>query len=609
MGGALRAEEVDRKNPVKLDGVLKEWPERMNAGETLGGKTDGLSFAVAVQYDDARIYVGAEVGDPKLARTAQHAENEDHVSMTIAFPSGRGSLKAYEIGLWAGKPGESPGAVKWLAGPSKGQDVSGAKLVEADTKGGYTFEAQIPWASFAEARTTRVGIRAALRYKKRDGGVLGTGPGSIDKPQDLAGLPTEPEQAVVDGLLAAKSLSSTAPSIDVFADVAGDERKERISVFGKFFTICGPGYRGGRQFFWRAVSGDLVALETRDFTSNGKDDLVVRRRVQAQPGIHDVLEIWTIPSGSEEPVTLIAHEIAIATSDGSKRVTDAVRIAPKELEVTADAAVGWDAASFKEPTASDAEPILLPWGPLKSRTYKLDGKKMIVAAEVPNSSTSTTTRDVPTPAVAKGSGDLGKAVLDAYLRDAGLPATTQPRFDFEVHVDGDARPERVLLVGRDIVVLGPGFKNGTGYTKLSLTQFESEKDVREMNARDLTGDGAAELVVRGARRVTSPQGDKVEIDALFVYQVRGGGIARIFGIETGRELGQNRVQGLVQFVPAKSGKGFDIDVRPGAAKGWTQATYPWPEEKSGGAIEPLLLPWGKTKNLHYTWNGKEFAGP
>src|SRR6185295_6436410 len=38
MGGALRAEEVDRKSTVKLDGVLKEWPERTNAGETLSGK-------------------------------------------------------------------------------------------------------------------------------------------------------------------------------------------------------------------------------------------------------------------------------------------------------------------------------------------------------------------------------------------------------------------------------------------------------------------------------------------------------------------------------------------------------------------------------------------
>ncbi len=609
MGVGLRAYTTDRKKRVKLDGLLDEWPERTAASETIAGKTDDLSFSVAIEYDAERLYVAGEVGDPRLARTAAHAETDDHVSMTIAFPSGRGALKAYEIGMWAGKAGESAGAVKWLG---KGQDVAGAKLVENDVKGGYTFEAAIPWASFTEARTTRVGLRAALRYHDVDAGgvhgVLATGKGSADKPQELAPMPTEPEQAVVDGLLAARSLASIAPTIDVFADVAGDERKERISVFGKFFTICGPGYRGGRQFFWRAVSGDLVALETRDFNGDGKDDFIVRRRVAAPSGaIHDVLEVWAIPSG-DEPLTLLAHEIAIATADGKKRVADAVRVAQKEVEVSVEGATGWDQASFHEQTASDVEPILLPWGPLKSRTYRLEGKKMIVGGEVPNAGGATAPADVPTSAVKSG-GDTSRAALDAYLRSAGLPTATKPRFDIEVHVDGDARPERVVLVGRDVVVFGAGFKNGTGYTKLSLTQFADDKDVSEMTARDLTGDGAAEIVVRGTRRVKSPQGDLVSIDALFVYTVRGGAIARVFGVETGRELAGKRIQGLVQFVPAKNGKAFDIDVRPGAAKGWTESSYPWPEEKSGGAVEPLLLPWGKTKNLHYTWNGKEFALP
>ena len=56
---------------------------------------------------------------------------------------------------------------------------------------------------------------------------------------------------------------------------------------------------------------------------------------------------------------------------------------------------------------------------------------------------------------------------------------------------GDARPERVVLLGRDVVVFGPGYKNGTGYAALSLSQFASDDDVKELSARDLTGDGAA----------------------------------------------------------------------------------------------------------------------
>src|SRR4029079_1820054 len=168
------------------------------------------------------------------------------------------------------------------------------------------------------------------------------------------------------------------------------------------------------------------------------------------------------------------------------------------------------------------------------------------APGAPSAGTSTasapSTRDLPTPSAGK-STDLGRQVMELYLRDQSVPAGTKPRFDIEVHVDGDARPERVALIGRDIVVLGPGFKSGTGYARMSLTQFEDDKDLSEMTARDVTGDGAAELVVRGVRRAKGPAGEGVDVDGLFIYTVKGANITRVFAIETGREMGPKRVQG------------------------------------------------------------------
>lgn len=623
-GGALHLEDVDKKTPMKLDGVLKEWTPRAAAKDTLSGKTDGVSFGVSAQMDDAKLYVAAEVADPNLARTSRHGDADDHVSMTLAFPAGRGGLKAYEIGFFPGKPGESSGVVRWLAGPAKGQEVAGAKLVEMDVKGGFTFEASLPWSTFPEARTMRVGLRAAFRYHDGDGsnvrGVLGTGPGSVDKPAELLALPTAAEQSVVDGLLGPKNLAGTAPRIDVFADVAGDERKERISVFGKFFTICGPGYRGGRQFFWREVAGELATFETRDVTGNGKDDMIVRRRITNNGVVHENLEVWTVASG-DEPSTIFTQEIAVVDAPNKRRITNAVRVSAKEIEVSVEPAVGWDAASFREPTAGE-EGILLPWGTVKSRTFKIEKGKFARSGEVAQAGAPASTgagssgggagalppRDLPTPAVGK-STDMGKAVMDAYLRDQSVTPGTKPRFDIEVHVDEDKRPERVALVGRDIVVLGPGFKGGSGYARMSLTQFSDDKDVSELTARDVTGDGAAELVVRGVRHVSAPNGDKVDVEGLFIYQVKNGNITRVFAVETGREQSGKRIQGLVHFIPSKTGKGFDVDVRPGVARGWTEKTYPWPQDKPGGALEPLLLPWGGVSSLRYAWNGTQFATP
>lgn len=618
MRGPLAAEPVDPKTPVKLDGVLREWPLRSAAKETLSGNTGGLGLAVAVQYDDAKLYLGGEITDPNLVRGKAHGPGDDHVVMTLAFPAGRGAFKAYEIGFWPGKPGESTGVVRWLSGPNKGQSVAGAKIVEDDAKDGCTFEAALPWSTFPEARTMRVGLRAAFRYEDGDGsrtsGVLATGRGSVDRPVDLPPLPTASEQAVVDGLLTSKNLAGQAPKIDVFADVAGDERKERISVFGDFFTICGPGYRNGTQFFWKELGGELVSLETRDLGGRGKDDIVVRRRYPIDAAQHETLEVWSA-NKADEPGVIFAQEIEIASRDGKKRVTNAVHLGNKQIDVGVGSASGWDATTFHEPVAEGDSAILLPWGAVKSRSYRYDHGTFVKDGEVaqagkPAVNAQSTAepplpRDLPSPTVRKGS-NLSAQVLDAYYRDQKVAAGTKPRFDLEVHVDGDPRPERALLVGRDIVVFGPGFQGGTGYARMSLTQFASDEDVSEMTAKDLTGDGAADLVIRGVRHVDAPNVGKVAVDSLFVYQVKAGSIVRVFGVETGRSVGANRVQGVVQFVPSKTGKSFDVDLRPGIAKGWTPKTYPWPQEPSGGAIAPLLLPWGNVPNLRYGFDGTKF---
>ncbi|MDB4943049.1 MAG: hypothetical protein JWP97_2583 [Labilithrix sp.] len=615
---AFHIDDVDHQAPVKLDGLLKEWPARHPAQQALSGKTDGLALGVALQADDGKLYVGVEITDRSLARSAAHGAGDDHVVMSLAFPSGRGGLAPYEIAFFPGKPGESGGAVRWAAGPSRGQDVAGAKLVEADTKNGVAFEAVVPWSAFPEARIMRVGLRGAFRYLDGDGtrtaAVLATGPGSAERPSELQALPGAAEQAVVDGLLGPKNLAGTAPRIDVFADVAGDERKERISVFGSFFTICGPGYRGGKQFFWREVAGELASFETRDLTGRGKDDMIVRRR-SAQAGVtRELLEVWTVASG-DEPVTLFTQEISVSEPSTRRRVANAVRVSGKEIEVSVEPAQGWDASTFKEPALGE-EGILLPWGAVRSRTFRLEKGRFVKSGEVAQAAAAgvapstaaapASTRELPFAPVG-ASSDLSRQVMDLYLKDQGVAPGTRPRFDIEVHVDGDPRPERVALVGRDIVVLGPGFKGGTGYARLTLTQFTDDKDIHELTARDVTGDGAAELVVRGVRRVTTPANETVAVESLFICQVKGGAISRVFAIETGRELAGKRVQGSVQLVPARSGKGFDVDVRPGVARGWTKASYPWPQDRPGGAIEPLLLPWSGVSGARYTWNGTTFT--
>ncbi len=620
LSGSLRLDLVEKDSKVLLDGIVKEWPARTNAGTVVKGSTDKASATFGLQYDGTNVYVAGEVNDSAFFRTNRFGEDEDHASLIVATPPAgvqTGTYTTVEIGFFAGKPGESAGAVRWLSGPSKGRDVAGAKIVEAPLDKGYGFEAQIPWSAVA-ANGIHLGLRGAMRYYDSEGGggiksILATSSGDATSPGSLAFLPSESEQSMIDGFLSPKGMLATTPKVDIITDVVGDGQKERVTVWDHFLTVLGPGYRGGKEFFFRDFGADVAKLETKDLTGRGKDDLLVRRRFSGA-STREWFEVWSFLG--DEPTTTFAHEIGV--SSAGKQVTNAIRASSKEIEITYEPAQGWDVTSYREATASDVEPVLLPWGAIKSQLYRYDAGKFAKVKEVPQTpqpgaaaSTYTVSQkppEPPTPQV-KTNTDLGKAMLDKFKADRGIAASERPRFDVEVHVDGDSRAERVVVFGRDICVFGPGFKNGTAYAYITLSQFSADGDVKDFAVRDLTGDGAADITVRGVRHVSAAGQGNVDMDVLFIYSVKAEAITRIFGIETGREqAGGKRVQGMVQFIPAAGGKGFDVDVSPGRATGWTDKTYPWGQDQPGsGAIEPLLLPWGGIAHLKYTWNGTAFA--
>jgi hypothetical protein len=135
------------------------------------------------------------------------------------------------------------------------------------------------------------------------------------------------------------------------------------------------------------------------------------------------------------------------------------------------------------------------------------------------------------------------------------------------------------------------------------------KDILDATARDLTGDGKAEIIVRAVLHAKASKalgGDTVDRHALMVYGVQGDGLVRIFGAETGRSVGKDQILGAVAFTPAR--RGFDIELRPLRALGWTEQSYPFPPDTTtAGGLEPLLLPWAGGSRK-YRFDGKSFAG-
>src|SRR5580692_5269121 len=84
----LRLEALDKTKPVKLDGVLDEWPAPAKTTTVVKGATKAV-LKIALQYDDAKLYIGADVTD------AAFEAGKDHVSLVFAVPTPGGGYAPY----------------------------------------------------------------------------------------------------------------------------------------------------------------------------------------------------------------------------------------------------------------------------------------------------------------------------------------------------------------------------------------------------------------------------------------------------------------------------------------------------------------------------------
>jgi hypothetical protein len=621
-GRMIEAEPMEGEK-VRIDGDLREWPNKMTElGDTLagsGGKDPRA--AVTVGYDEQSLYVVLKISDKHILRTAAAGEDEDHATLLLAFPHGR-DFNTYELELFPGNPGKVAGVVKL-----KGAVVSGAKIVEAPSEGGLHVEAQIPWSAFPDAAKVRVGLRAAVMYTDADSpgsisGVVATAPGKSGRA--LPPLLLESEEGLETQLLRPKNLINA--SREAYGNVSGDAMYERVAVFGDSLAIVGPHYRGGKEFYFADLgvkdASMVTHLELVDFDGDGRSEIVIRKRIGAPDKYREIITVTKV-GPDETPYQAFAQEVGIKTPDG--KIENRVSFKEGAIEVAQGTSEGFDPATYAEVTPSDMGSALLPWESVGSRTFKWTGKGFEQAGETPNTSVTGAARvakaskkgrksrpasdepPAPPPPRAPTSDELLDRVYALYRKDRGVGAS-KPSFDFVTDVAGGREPERVLVHGKDLVVFGKGFRNGSSYAFITIGASDP-KDIVDVTARDLTGDGKAEILVRAVLHAKASKalgGGTVERRALMVYGVEGDTIVRLFGAETSRAVGDKAVLGAVAFEPGK--RGLDIELRPSHALGWTEQSYPFPADTTtAGGLEPLLLPWGGATQRSYHFDGSAFV--
>jgi len=458
----------------------------------------------------------------------------------------------------------------------------------------------------------------------RIGSVMGTTAGKEGK--ELPALLTEPEQALYDGLIRAQSLG-VEPSREFFADVAGDSLVERVALYDHYLTVVGPHFRGGKEFVVADLqvqdAGKVRRLQSADFDGDGHDEIIAVIRLGGDDRYRDIAEVLRIDSdNSLKPIFL--HEIGLAAASGA--VQNELQISKSgsraTLTIAQGSADGVEKEGYAEPRPSDMESALLPWDAIGSRTFSWQGGKLVKSAETTHTPKnkavakrergkahrSNAAPEVAAPPAPRppSSDEMLDQVYALYRKDRHVKKG-KPRFDFVTDVAGDTTNERVLVHDRDIVCFGKNFHEGNTYVFTSVGVAAAE-DIIDMTARDLTGDGKAEVIVlatlhaKGGKELDDAPVDR---SVLFIYQIGENGIHRIFAAETARSIEDKAVLAGVRMLPQSAG--ISIELLAGRAVGFTAKSYPFPEDSEGsGGIEPLVLPWAK-KSRSYRFDGTRFT--
>ncbi len=589
----LRLQRVQDR-AVRVDGSLGDWRgvPRVSVGEG-----DDASMRFVLGYDDTGLYVAAAVKDERHVRTDAFGPGEDAIVVTMAFPSRRG-LTTNEVFVFAGEEGRSAGAVA-IGAPNarRLRRIPDARVVERRIAGGYEVEAFIPWSRLPGSATREQG-RIAVRLRDVDSEARPTieaepasAPFDPRHPERLPSLvPTGGEHDAIAGFLEQQGIPGRRPRFDLHGDVQGDPRPERVVVVDRFVLVLGPGYREGAGFDFASLpiggEQDVLSAELLDLTGDAQGELALRIRQGNAQGSRELFTAYAFSGTSVAP--LFSIELRKATDEGHFESRFRIQRAARgrgapQIEVTAGRAEGIAPERWLEASASDAEPILLPWGDVAARIYRWDGTRLAVVSErsnprpwIPPSAAASLSRE---PAVAPpppGTVEL----IAAVRRERRIPRAVPERFAQDANVAEDRRVEHLVVLGRTLVVVGPGYRGGDGYFAYEVA-VERDEDLLDVRAGDVTGDGRAELLVRAAQRL----GD-VTREVLVVHQLSSDGtFPRLFAAEVAREHQGRRLENVVRAT------GSGLEIQPGTARGFDASTWPWARGDGGDGIAPILLPW------------------
>jgi len=609
---------------VRVDGWLREWSTQHFA-------TVGIDVAsrmrVAFAAGEQGLYIAASVDDDRLIRTANPSASEDAVVITIASPAERG-LVASEIWLFAGVVNETAATLTVGAPGGRADSPRQASVVEMPTSSGYDIEAFLPWSAVPGGRDyARARASARLHDVDRAGGAArdfassnAQAPEAMPRVVGTAG-----ELFPLTSFLRAKRTNTAAIEGDIRANFAGDSADERVVVVGGSVAVFGTRYANGRDFDYVDLGlppGAISDLRAVDFDGDGHAELVlVSQAGDARLAVRE-LRVYRFPGDRIVPV--FRTEVALVAAAGRLEGAWSIETIARRPSIVIRAAEPQGTVPQGHVPTPDSHAVLALSTGIRSRTIGIDGTGASVIAEdrvpeVPTtaqaSNRSTTTTQPPRtttppatttqPATTRPPAPSfdAAALLAAVRRDKNIPASTEPRFRTEADVAEDSRPEQLAILGRSLVILGPGYRAGRGYYALDLA-VPTPDLVVGLSASDITGDGKAEIWAR-VRQTLGTTAQPFWLELLVIYAVEANAIRPIFTAQVGLGDANRSVRNDARVVGR--GRSVQLALAPGAAQGFDARSFPFSTTATAG-MSTLLLPW-RDRETRYRWDGHAIVGP
>lgn len=220
------------------------------------------------------------------------------------------------------------------------------------------------------------------------------------------------------------------------------------------------------------------------------------------------------------------------------------------------------------------------------RLHDVDGAS---PARGPASATRAGRRPWPAIRFAGGASEA----FAAFRVDRALSATT-PRFDGVSNVAGDARLERIVVLGKYVLVLGQA-----GAFRFVELPVVGAAEVREARIANAVGTAYRQLLLTLRQR--NDQGSR---DLLQVWGFAGGEPQVRFAAELRKETADGFVQ--VDFTLERGARGGppQLVFELGESQGLSADSY---RERPAPGIAGILLPWGPVRKRVFAFDGERFA--